>query len=64
SFWDQVEKFGRKRMDCELGELRRKRSEMAQVCLQGEADPDRQISKTLPIRKSQDSWAQSETRIK
>ncbi|XP_063297735.1 galactose-3-O-sulfotransferase 2-like [Pelobates fuscus] len=47
SFWDQVEKFGRKRMDHELEELQRKRSEMAQVCLQGEADPDNMTDKSL-----------------
>ncbi|XP_063296995.1 galactose-3-O-sulfotransferase 2-like [Pelobates fuscus] len=47
SFWDQVEKFGRKRMDRELGELRRKRSEMAQVCIQGESDPNKMTDKSL-----------------
>uniref|UniRef100_A0A8C5MT38 Galactose-3-O-sulfotransferase 2 n=1 Tax=Leptobrachium leishanense TaxID=445787 RepID=A0A8C5MT38_9ANUR len=47
SFWNQVEKYGRERMERDVEELRRKRNETAQACLQGEVDPKHIRDKSL-----------------
>ncbi|XP_063296993.1 galactose-3-O-sulfotransferase 4-like [Pelobates fuscus] len=47
SFWNKVDNFGRKRMENEVEELRKKRTEIAQICLQGEVDPDQMQDKSL-----------------
>ncbi|XP_012808852.3 galactose-3-O-sulfotransferase 4 isoform X2 [Xenopus tropicalis] len=35
TFWEKVEKFGRKRMDTEVRRLRERRQELAEICLEG-----------------------------
>ncbi|XP_063296994.1 galactose-3-O-sulfotransferase 2-like [Pelobates fuscus] len=47
SFWNKVDNFGRKRMENEVEELRTKRTEIAQLCLQGEVDPNQMQDKSL-----------------
>ncbi|CAH2246487.1 galactose-3-O-sulfotransferase 2-like [Pelobates cultripes] len=47
SFWNKVDNFGRKRMENEVEELRKKRTEITQICLQGEVDPDQMQNKSL-----------------
>ncbi|CAH2246486.1 galactose-3-O-sulfotransferase 2-like [Pelobates cultripes] len=47
TFWNQVEKFGRKRMEHEVKELRRRRAEITKFCFQGEVDPDKVKDKFL-----------------
>ncbi|XP_063775599.1 galactose-3-O-sulfotransferase 2-like [Pseudophryne corroboree] len=41
SFWEQVEMFGRDRMQREVQELQRRRAEHSELCLQGQVDPKR-----------------------
>uniref|UniRef100_A0A8C5MM33 Galactose-3-O-sulfotransferase 2 n=1 Tax=Leptobrachium leishanense TaxID=445787 RepID=A0A8C5MM33_9ANUR len=40
TFWNHVKRYGNKRMEREVEELRKKRTEISQICLQGEADPE------------------------
>ncbi|KAM4771180.1 galactose-3-O-sulfotransferase 2-like [Rhinophrynus dorsalis] len=47
SFWNRVEKFGRDRMQHEVEELRQRRSQMVETCIQGEVDPDKIQDKSL-----------------
>ncbi|KAM4771179.1 galactose-3-O-sulfotransferase 2-like [Rhinophrynus dorsalis] len=47
SFWDQVEKFGIDRMQREVEELRRRRAQISEICLQDEVDPDKIKDKSL-----------------
>uniref|UniRef100_A0A8C5PE84 Galactose-3-O-sulfotransferase 2 n=1 Tax=Leptobrachium leishanense TaxID=445787 RepID=A0A8C5PE84_9ANUR len=47
SFWNQVEEFGRKQMEQEVEELRRRRAEISQVCLQGVVHPEKVQDRSL-----------------
>ncbi|XP_053315480.1 galactose-3-O-sulfotransferase 2-like [Spea bombifrons] len=47
SFWNRVETFGRQKMQQEVEELRTRRDQMSQVCLQDEVDPDQMRDKSL-----------------
>uniref|UniRef100_A0A8C5PE70 Galactose-3-O-sulfotransferase 2 n=1 Tax=Leptobrachium leishanense TaxID=445787 RepID=A0A8C5PE70_9ANUR len=40
TFWNHVKRFGSKRMEREVEELRKRRKEMSQVCFQGDVDPE------------------------
>ncbi|KAM8953212.1 galactose-3-O-sulfotransferase 2-like [Pelodytes ibericus] len=47
SFWNQVEKYGRERMELEVQELQGRRAEISQICLQDKVDPDSMQDKSL-----------------
>ncbi|XP_072266473.1 galactose-3-O-sulfotransferase 2-like isoform X2 [Pyxicephalus adspersus] len=47
SFWELVEKFGRERMQHEIGILQMKRAEMEKTCLQGEVAPSQLKDKSM-----------------
>ncbi|XP_056419080.1 galactose-3-O-sulfotransferase 2-like isoform X2 [Hyla sarda] len=39
TFWEKVDKFGQNRMQSEVKELRRRRAEQSEICLEGLVDP-------------------------
>ncbi|XP_069830042.1 galactose-3-O-sulfotransferase 2-like [Dendropsophus ebraccatus] len=47
TFWEKVDTFGRDRMKSEVQELRRRRAEQSEVCLQGHVDPNKIRDKFL-----------------
>ncbi|KAM9316427.1 galactose-3-O-sulfotransferase 2-like [Gastrophryne carolinensis] len=47
TFWDRVDRFGRKRMQFEVEKIRRRREEIMEKCIENQADPRKIKDKSL-----------------
>ncbi|KAG8586740.1 hypothetical protein GDO81_005467 [Engystomops pustulosus] len=47
SFWNRVEKFGRERMEKEVKELRKRREQLSEKCLDAQVEPNKLKDKEM-----------------